>query len=71
MSAEKSKKYRKFRASKHEFKTKTVKGSGNTKGKTFLGKVSAREYIERTIGRPLNVHHIEKNRGQWIFCEPR
>lgn len=65
----KSKLYRKFRASKYEHRTHIIKGSGNNKGKNVVGTESARHEIEASIGRPLKVHHVEKNRGQWIFCE--
>lgn len=65
----KSKLYRKFRASKYIHKTHSVAGTGNTKGKLVVGTESARHEIERNLGRPLVVHHVEKNRGQWIFCE--
>lgn len=65
----KSKKYRKFRASKYIHKTHMIKGSGNTKGKTVVGTESAKNEIQSKIGRPLKIHHIEDNKGQWIFCE--
>lgn len=65
----KSTKYRKFRASKYDHPTRTVKGSGNSKGKTTPGHVPALSAVQADIGRPLKVHHIEDNLGQWIFCE--
>lgn len=67
----KSNKYRKFRASKYVHKTHIISGSGNVKGKLVVGTESARHEIEGKIHRPLKVHHIEDNRGQWIFCELR
>jgi hypothetical protein len=48
-----------------------IKGSGNTKGKTVVGTESAQQEIQQRIGRPLKIHHIEDNIGQWIFCELR
>lgn len=66
-----SKLYRKFRVSKYDHPTKTISGSGNSKGGLVLGHVSALQEIQQRIGRTLNVHHIEKNIGQWIFCELR
>lgn len=67
----KSKLYVKFHASKYSHPTRQVKGSGNAKGKTVVGTESARHEIEARIGRPLNIHHMEDNRGEWIFCELR
>jgi len=69
MRTEKSVKYNKFRASKAKHQTKIIKGSGNAKGKLIPGSISALQEIEARLGRKLNVHHVEKNRGQWIFCE--
>lgn len=65
----KSSKYRKFRASRYIHRTHTIKGSGNAKGKNVVGTESAISEIQSKIGRPLKIHHIEKNAGQWIFCE--
>jgi hypothetical protein len=67
----KSKLYRKFRASKYTHKTRMIKGSGNTKGQIIVGSVPALQEIQSKLGRTLNVHHIEANIGQWIFCELR
>lgn len=65
----KSKLYRKFRASKYTYPTHMIKGSGNTKGKTVPGSEPALQAIQQNIGRQIKVHHLEKNVGQWIFCE--
>lgn len=64
----KSTKYRKFRASKYDHRTRIIKGS-SVKGKLVIGIEPARREIETKIGRQLKVHHVEKNKGQWIFCE--
>ncbi len=65
----KSKFYRKFRASKYTHKTRIVSSSGGAKGGVVVGHVSALQEIQQRLGRTITVHHIEKNRGQWIFCE--
>jgi hypothetical protein len=65
----KSKIYRKFRASKYDHPTHIISGSGNTKGKLVVGRDTALQEIQQRIHRTLNVHHIETNKGQWIFCE--
>ncbi|RPJ75862.1 MAG: hypothetical protein EHM20_08290 [Alphaproteobacteria bacterium] len=67
----KSKLYKKFRASKYSHPTHMIKGSGNAKGKTVVGTESALQEIQQKLGRTISVHHIEKNKGQWIFCEKK
>ncbi len=71
----KSKLYRKFRASKYVHKTHIIAGSGNAKGKLVIGHKSALAEINQKRAEKklpsIVVHHIEKNAGQWIFCEKK
>jgi hypothetical protein len=71
----KSKIYRKYRASKYTHRTRTVSSSGGAKGGIIVGHISALQEINQKRAEKklpaINVHHIEKNRGQWIFCELR
>lgn len=63
--------YRKFRMSKYDFPTHIIAGSGNSKGKLVVGSQTALVALEAKIGRKISLHHLEKSRGQFIFCELR
>lgn len=70
----KSTKYIKHRRSKYKFRTRIDKGTRNNgrvvkQGSLKPGSVRAKLDIERAIGRPLKVHHVAHNVGEWVFCE--
>ena len=67
----KSKLYRKYRAGKSTFPTRTIKGSGNTKGKTTIGAEMALQNIEQKLGRKLVVAKTDHTHFQWVFCEKK
>jgi len=67
----KSKLYKKHHASKYEFRTHTVKGNGNSKGKLVVGSEPARHSIEAKLGRPLKVVKTDHTRTEWVFCEAK
>lgn len=67
----KSKKYRKYRAGKHSFRTKQIQGSGGKKGENIPGHKAARVFLEKKHGVDLSNAVLQANRFQWVFCLPR
>jgi hypothetical protein len=67
----KSKLYHKYHMSKYRFPTKLVQGNGTTKGSLIVGHIAALSALDKQLGRNVSVHHIEHNKGEWIFCEKR
>lgn len=65
----KSKLYKKHHASKYQFPTHIIKGSGNTKGKLVVGSIAAQNHIEQALGRKLNVAKTMHTLTEWVFCE--
>lgn len=67
----KSKLYKKFHASKYQFKTHIVSGSGNVKGELVVGSKAALSFIEQTLGRKLKIVKTDHTKHEWVFCEAR
>lgn len=65
----KSQKYRKYHASKYQFPTYTVAGTGNTKGKLVVGSEAGLQGVQKLLGRTLNVAKTDHTRHEWVFCE--
>ncbi len=65
----KSKLYKKYHASKYQYPTHIIKGSGNQKGKLIVGSEPARHAIEAKIGRNLKVVRTDHTKHEWVFCE--
>ena len=63
------KSYRQHHASRYEFPTKVVMGSG-AGGVLVIGHKGARVDIESKLGRKLNEPvSVRKHAGEWIFRE--
>jgi hypothetical protein len=67
----KSKLYKKFHASKYQFKTHIVSGSGNVKGELVVGSKAALAHIQQSLGRTLDIVKTDHTRTEWVFCEKK
>jgi len=65
----KSPKYKKYHASKYQFPTHIIRGSGNVGGKLIVGSIAAQQHIEANLGRKLNLAKTDHTRTEWVFCE--
>lgn len=65
----KSKLYRKYHASKYQFKTRIVQGSGNVKGELIVGSKAALSAVQESLGRKLTVAKTMHTKHEWVFCE--
>lgn len=70
-NAEPSKKYRRYTASKYQFPTHIISGSGSVKGKLVVGSEAALSDIQQKLGRKLSVAKTNHTSHQWVFCELR
>lgn len=61
-----SRKYRKFHASKYQFPTRIKTKS---EGGQMVGSRAALSHIQQVLGRRLNIAKTDHTRTEWVFCE--
>lgn len=66
----KTRKWHKFRASKAQFPTHQIDGTGSKKGSLVIGMKTAREHLEHKLGRSLKDAVAKGDSHNWIFKFP-